>query len=206
MMMDSGTLLIISAPSGGGKGTLIKRLLLMRPNVGYSISFTTRTPRPGEVHGRDYFFVTRADFENLVATGGFIEWAEVHGNFYGTARAQVEAEIAAGHDIILEIDVQGAAQVRRLGLDAVSIFIMPPSYEVLAQRLAGRNTESAAQVALRLANAHREVLEYQHFDYVIINDEVERASAQLAAIVDAENARRTRQIQVLAQVLATFAA
>ena len=205
-MMDSGTLLIISAPSGGGKGTLIKRLLSMRPNVGYSISFTTRAPRPGEVHGREYFFVTRADFENLVATGGFIEWAEVHGNFYGTGRAQVEAEIAAGHDIILEIDVQGAAQVRRLGLDAVSIFIMPPSYAVLAQRLAGRNTESAAQVALRLANAHREVLEYQHFAYVIINDEVERASAQLAAIVDAENARRTRQIQVLAQVLATFAA
>ena len=205
-MMDSGTLLIISAPSGGGKGTLIKRLLSMRPNVGYSISFTTRAPRPGEVHGREYFFVTRADFENLVATGGFIEWAEVHGNFYGTGRAQVEAEIAAGHDIILEIDVQGAAQVRRLGLDAVSIFIMPPSYAVLAQRLAGRNTESAAQVALRLANAHREVLEYQHFAYVIINDEVERASAQLAAIVDAEHARRTRQIQVLAQVLATFAA
>lgn len=204
-MADTGTLLVISAPSGGGKGTLIKRLLSMLPQIGYSVSFTTRPPRPHEVHGRDYFFISRAEFDAMISAGGFLEWAEVHGNCYGTARAQVADEIAAGRDIILEIDVQGAANIQRLGVAAVSIFILPPSYTVLEKRLAGRATETPAQVALRMANARREVLEYHHFDYVIVNDDLDRASRQLAAIVIAENTRRERQTRTIGTILATFA-
>jgi guanylate kinase len=205
-MIERGTLFVISAPSGGGKGTLIRRVLSEVAHLGYSVSFTTRLPRPGEVHGQDYFFVERAEFEKMVAAGGFIEWAEVHGRLYGTARAQVERELAAGQDIIVEIDVQGAAQMRGLAVDAVSIFILPPSFAVLRQRLTSRGTEDAAQLALRLRNAQREVLDYQHFDYVIVNDELEQATTRLAAVIIAERARRTRQTQTLTKILATFAA
>jgi guanylate kinase len=203
--MDRGTLFVISAPSGGGKGTLLRRVLSSVPQLGYSVSFTTRQPRPGEVDGQHYFFVSRAEFEKMAAAGGFIEWAEVHGNLYGTARAVVERELAAGRDVILEIDVQGAANVRRLGLEAVSVFILPPSFAALRERLTARGTENAAQLALRLRNARREVLEYQHFDYVVVNDELERAAAQLEAVIVGARARRVRQEQTIQNILATFA-
>ncbi len=199
-----GTLFVISAPSGGGKGTLLRRVLSSVPKLGYSVSFTTRQPRAGEVHGRDYFFVTRAEFEKMVAANGFIEWAEVHGNLYGTARAQVEKELADGDDVILEIDTQGAANIRQLGLAATSIFILPPSFDALRERLTARGTENAAQLALRLANARREVLDYQYFDYVIVNDEIERATAQLEAVINGERARRVRQQTMIDKILATF--
>jgi guanylate kinase len=204
--MDKGTLFIISAPSGGGKGTLIRRVLSSVPKLGYSVSFTTRQPRPGEQHGKDYFFVTRSEFEKMVADGGFLEWAEVHGNLYGTARAQVEKELADGDDVILEIDVQGAANVRRLGLEAASIFVLPPSFAALRDRLTARGTENAAQLALRLANARQEVLDYQYFDYVIVNDDLEQATARLTAAITGERARRTRQQVTIDNILATFAA
>ena len=199
-----GTLFIISAPSGSGKGTLLRRLLSSVTKLGYSVSFTTRQPRPGEVHGRDYFFVERAEFEKLVGENGFIEWAEVHGNLYGTAREQVEKALADGFDVILEIDVQGAANVRQLGLEATSIFILPPSFAVLRERLTERGTESAEQLALRLANARREVLDYEYFDYVVVNDDLARATGQLQAVIEAERARCNRQRETINKILATF--
>src|SRR5512144_921144 len=130
-----GILFVVSSPSGGGKGTLIRRLLEVTPDLSYSVSYTTRGPRNGEVNGREYFFVDYEAFEEMIASGDFLEWARVHGNYYGTARRQIMKETHAGRDIVLEVDVQGAASVRDLQLDSVSIFILPPSYEVLRQRL-----------------------------------------------------------------------
>lgn len=199
-----GILFIISSPSGGGKGTLIRRVLGVVPRLSYSVSYTTRVPRPGERHGVNYHFVSPEEFEEMRARGGFLEWARVHGNLYGTAWSAVERETAEGRDIVLEIDVQGATSVRRTMQDAVGIFILPPSYEVLRQRLAGRRTEDADALALRLRNARGEVEHYRDFDYVVLNDEADRAAAQLAAIVHAERARRARQEQLVRRVLATF--
>ena len=200
-----GILFVISSPSGGGKGTLIRRLLDTVPGVSYSVSWTTRGPRPGETDGVNYHFVTVEEFERMRASGGFLEWAVVHGHLYGTARSVVEQELSEGHDIVLEIDVQGAANVRAAFDSVVSIFILPPSFEVLRERLRARMTERPEEFELRLANARGEVEQYRHFDYVILNDEVERAAAQLSGIVLAERARRGRQEWVARRVLATFA-
>lgn len=199
-----GTLFVVSSPSGGGKGTLIKHVLKTVPGIGYSVSWATRAPRPGEVEGVNYHFVSVAEFEAMRERSGFLEWAVVHGNFYGTARDVVEREMASGRDVILEIDVQGAAAVRRLMTNVVGIFILPPSFEVLKQRLTARRTETDAAFALRLRNARGEVEHYREFDYVIINDVRERASAQLASIIYAERARRERQEWVANRVVATF--
>jgi guanylate kinase len=176
------------------------------PGVSYSVSFTTRAPRAGEVDGVDYFFVSPAQFEELVAADEFLEWARVHGNLYGTSREQVLSEIAQRHDIILEVDVQGAASVRKLTADIVSIFIVPPSFEVLRDRLVARGTDSPVELELRLRNAPIELRQYLAFDYVIVNDDVERASAQLAAIIYAERARRKRQEQEVKTVAESFPA
>jgi len=167
-----GTLFVVSSPSGGGKGTLIRRVLDTVPNLSYSVSYTTRTPRNGEVHGREYFFVNRETFEAMVRANEFLEWALVHGNLYGTARQQVALETAAGTDIVLEVDVQGAASIRNLTMDTVSVFILPPSYEILRRRLVARGTDSPEQLALRMKNAPEELRQYSSFDYVIINDDV----------------------------------
>jgi len=199
-------LFVVSSPSGGGKGTLIQRMLSLVPDLGYSVSYTTRAPRDGEVHGREYFFVTREEFEEMVAAEEFLEFACVHGNLYGTTLKQVLQETCAGRDIVLEVDVQGAASIRRLRLDSVSVFILPPSYEILRQRLIARGTDSPEELRLRLRNAPEELKEYSKFDYVIINDDVERAGAQLAAIVLAEQARCKRQESVVDDVLNDFRA
>jgi guanylate kinase len=199
-----GVLIVVSSPSGGGKGTLIRRVLKEVPNLGYSVSFTTRTPRTGEINGRDYFFISIEEFENRIRSERFLEWARVHGNFYGTAHEQVERELSEGHDIILEIDVQGAASVRQLVPDAVSVFILPPTYEVLRERLTARGSERPDDLALRLRNARVEVEHYREFDYVIVNDEVAPAAAQLAAIVYAERARRARQEHIARRIINTF--
>jgi guanylate kinase len=199
-----GVLYVVSAPSGGGKGTLIRRVLEVVPDLSYSVSYTTRAPRNGEVDGREYFFVNRQRFEEMIDEGAFLEWANVHGNLYGTAESQVIRETKAGVDIVLEVDVQGAASVRKLGLDSVSIFILPPSLETLRQRLIARGTDSPAQLAVRLSNAPAELEQYESFDYVIFNDEIERASAQLASIVSAERARRTRQEALVRDVIDKF--
>lgn len=199
-----GMLVVVSSPSGGGKGTLIRRVLNSVPELGYSVSFTTRSPRAGEVHGRHYFFVSPAEFEAMAVAGEFLEWAYVHGHRYGTSRAQVARELAQGRDLILEIDVQGAANILHLGIDAVSVFILPPSFEVLRARLTARGSENPEALALRLRNSRGEVERYREFEYVVINDDAERAAAQLAAIIYAERARLKRQQQAAQEVLATF--
>jgi guanylate kinase len=168
------------------------------------VSYTTRAPRLKEVDGREYFFISRETFEDMVAAGEFLEWACVHGNLYGTAKNQILAETAAGSDIILEVDVQGAASVRRLLMDSVSIFILPPSYEVLRERLIARGTDSPEELAVRLRNAPEELRQYSAFDYVIINDEVERAVNQLASIIYAERARCMRQEGLVREVIENF--
>lgn len=199
-----GTLFVVSSPSGGGKGTIIRHVLEVVPNLSYSVSFTTRAPRPGEVNGREYFFTSRDVFQEMVAAGEFLESACVHGNFYGTAKRQVAEETAAGIDIVLEVDVQGAASVRQLPLDTVSIFILPPSYRVLRERLIARGTDTAEELEVRLRNAPEELRQYSSFDYVIINDEVERAAGQLASIIYAERARCARQEKLVREVIEKF--
>jgi guanylate kinase len=199
-----GTLFVVSSPSGGGKGTIIEHVLECVENLSYSVSYTTRAPRLKEVDGREYFFISRETFEDMVAAGEFLEWACVHGNLYGTAKNQILAETAAGSDIILEVDVQGAASVRRLLMDSVSIFILPPSYEVLRERLLARGTDSPEELAVRLRNAPEELRQYSAFDYVIINDEVERAVNQLASIIYAERARCMRQEGLVREVIENF--
>jgi guanylate kinase len=204
--VSRGILFVVSSPSGGGKGTLIHRVLNGVSGLGYSVSYTTRAPRNGEVDGVDYFFVSPEKFEELVAADEFLEWARVHGNLYGTSRAQVVREIGERHDIILEVDVQGAASVRKLLGDSVSIFIVPPSFDVLRQRLVARGTDSPVELELRLRNAPVELRQYVTFDYVIVNDDLERAGAQLASIVHAERARRKRQEQEVRRIAETFPA
>ncbi|HKP47231.1 MAG TPA: guanylate kinase, partial [Pyrinomonadaceae bacterium] len=174
------------------------------PNLSYSVSFTTRAPRSGEVDGREYFFVDTQRFEQMIAAGAFLEWAHVHGKLYGTARKQVASEIAAGRDIVLEVDVQGAASVRNLMADSVSVFILPPSFEVLKTRLTARGTDSPEELDLRLRNAPVELRDYSAFQYVIINDDAERAANQLAAIVFAERARLLRQQQKIQSLVEAF--
>lgn len=199
-----GTLFVVSSPSGGGKGTIIRHVLDVVENLSYSVSYTTRAPRQGEVNGREYFFINRETFDEMVAAGDFLEWACVHGNFYGTSKKQILEETACGADIILEVDVQGAASVRKLLMDSVSIFILPPSYEVLRQRLIARGTDSPGELEVRLRNAPEELKQYSAFDYVIINDEIERAAGQLASIIDAERARCMRQESLVQATIENF--
>lgn len=205
-----GILFVISSPSGGGKGTLIKRLRESVPGVGYSVSWTTRKPRPGEVDGVNYRFVTADEFTGKIQSQGFLEWALVHGHHYGTARDAVEREMAAGRDVILEIDVQGARAMRaqtawnKWRTSVVSIFILPPSFGVLRARLTARMTERPEELEVRLANAWGEIKQHKYFRYIVVNDEVERAAEELASVVRAERARRERRQAYARRVLATF--
>jgi guanylate kinase len=199
-----GTLFVVSSPSGGGKGTIIRHVLDVVENLSYSVSYTTRAPRLNEVDGREYFFIGRETFEEMVAAGEFLEWACVHGNLYGTSKQQIIEQTDAGADIILEVDVQGAASVRQLLMDSVSVFILPPSYEVLRQRLITRGTDSPQELEVRLRNAPEELKQYSAFDYVIINDEINRAAGQLASIIYAERARCMRQEPLVREVIEKF--
>ena len=199
-----GNLIIISSPSGGGKGTLIKRILQTVANIGYSISFTTREMRVGETNGKDYFFVSRDEFQSLIENGALLEFAEVHDNFYGTSIEQVKTQIETGHDVILEIDVQGAQNVLAKFPEAVSIFILPPSYQVLKARLTARATENVDHLELRLKNSFGEVSLYEKFQYIIINDDIEIAEFDLETIILAERLRRDRQESVIQSILSSF--
>lgn len=179
-----GQLFIISAPSGAGKTTILKRVMADLPGLAFSVSHTTRAARPGEVNGRDYHFVDRATFEGLRATGDFLEWAEVHTNFYGTSRSAVADQLAAGLDVILDIDVQGARQVQDIPeLAAISLFILPPSLAELERRLSGRGTDSAEVIQLRLENALKEISESGGYDHHIINDKLEEAVEMVKAVI-----------------------
>jgi len=190
-----GTLYIVSAPSGAGKTSLVAALLKADPDVRLSVSHTTRTPRPGEVDGREYNFVSLAEFERMERAGEFLESALVFGNRYGTSMTWLSARIAEGRDILLEIDWQGAAQVRKLKPETVTIFILPPSLEVLEQRLRGRGTDAAEVIARRLAAAREEMAHVVDFDYVIINEGFERAVQDLTGIVRAERLKRAHQFE-----------
>ncbi|PKL76874.1 MAG: guanylate kinase [Candidatus Melainabacteria bacterium HGW-Melainabacteria-1] len=185
-----GSLLVISGPSGVGKGTLVKAVLPLFHNLTVSVSMTTRKPRPGEVHGHNYFFVSPEEFQTLVREGAFLEHAVYNGHAYGTPRAFVHEQMRAGHDVILEIDVQGASQVRANSQRrTVQIFILPPGQAELKQRLEMRQTESAEVIAQRLAQVAKEVAELPSYDYYIINDQLDRARDDLAAIIRAERLR-----------------
>ncbi|MDX6443811.1 MAG: guanylate kinase [Blastocatellia bacterium] len=199
-------LIVVSSPSGGGKGTLIDRVRQIVPGVSYSVSYTTRAPRATEQDAREYFFVSTAVFEEMIVRGEFLEWAHVYGYLYGTSQGQVECERAAGHDIILEIDVQGAASIRKRIDDVVSIFILPPSFELLRERLLARGTDSPAELEKRLRGAPAEVKQHESFQYVILNDDINRASQQLAAVIYSERARRERQEVRLKETFADFGA
>ncbi len=193
-MAGKGLLLVVSAPSGAGKTTLC-HLLIQRLGFRFSVSHTTRSPRPGEVHGRDYYFVSRHEFEDLIRQGAFLEWAEVHGHLYGTSKSEVERALSGEEDLLLDIDVQGASQVRRkLRERAVFVFVAPPSMEELERRLRHRGTESEEVLRRRLARAREEMQFAPWFDYVVINQEIEQAFADLAAIVRAEKCRPQRAL------------
>lgn len=199
-----GNLIIISSPSGGGKGTLIKEILKSTPDIGYSVSYTTRTAREGEENGRDYVFVSYQEFSDLIKQDEFLEYAEVHGNFYGTSKTRVDLEIENGRDVILEIDVQGADNIIKNFPDAVSIFILPPSFEVLKARLTARATETNENLTLRLKNSFGEVQKYKEFQYIVVNDEKQKATDDLRNIILAERLKRVRQSGAIQGILDSF--
>lgn len=188
-----GTLIIITAPSGAGKTTLVSALLERDPKVRLSISYTTRAPRPGEQDGREYHFVDLPTFRSLRDRGEFLEWAEVHGNYYATSKVWIREQTAAGHDIVLEIDWQGAQQVRKTFTDSVGVFVLPPSFEALEARLRGRGTDSDEVIARRLLGARSEMRHVSEFDYVILNNELSDAIDDLAAVVRASRLRYRKQ-------------
>lgn len=191
--MNKGRLFVISAPSGTGKTTILKSVMGDIPGLAFSISHTTRSPRPGEKNGVDYHFVTRVDFENMIAKGLFLEHAEVHENLYGTSRLAVEQQLAEGVDVILDIDVQGADIVRTVvALDATYLFISPPSLSELEERLVGRGTETEERITLRLNNAKTEMNAALKYEYLIINDKLEEAIELFSAVVLAERAKAHR--------------
>ena len=195
MTDDDFVLLIVSSPSGAGKTTLCNMLRAEMTDLRFSVSHTTRRPRPGEVDGREYHFVPDDLFDRMVADGVFLEWAQVHGHHYGTSRSEIERARAECRGIIFDIDFQGARQIRARLPDAVTVFILPPTLEELERRLRGRGTEDEATVQRRLANAKREIAHYGLFDYVVCNDQLDRAYERLKSIVAAERCRRQRHAE-----------
>jgi guanylate kinase len=190
----AGNLFIVSAPSGAGKSSLVNALLEADPGIRLSVSYTTRAPRPGEVDGVHYHFVSVATFRDMLGNGDFLESAEVYGNYYGTSQPWIEDQMRAGHDILLEIDWQGAAQVRKLFPDAVGLFILPPSLAELRRRLEGRNQDSAEVIARRVAAAQEDISHAYSFDYLVVNDDFATALADLQAIV------RTQRLHIRNQM------
>ena len=200
----TGHLYIVAAPSGAGKTTLVRLLLEKDPEIKVSISSTTRLPRAGESDGREYNFVGVHDFLDMVSQGDFLEWAEVHGNYYGTSKRWIAKEMEAGRDVLLEIDWQGAQQVRKVFPSAIGIFILPPSLGELKSRLSGRGTDSAETIARRIAAARDEMRHVDEFDYVIINDDLQQALDNLRSIVSASRLQYTTQRQRYSSLFATL--
>jgi guanylate kinase len=193
----------MSAPSGGGKTTITKRLLANRADLGYSVSCTTRSPRPGEVDGRDYYFLTKDEFIRRRLTGEFAESADVHGNLYGTLRSEIVRVFETGRHVIMDIDVQGARQFREAFPQSVTVFVLPPSAEVLLDRLRNRKTESPQQLAARLDSALQELRAVEEYEYVVVNDNLEQAVQRVASIIDATVVNRKR-VSGLRQQVATL--
>lgn len=201
-----GLLFVVSAPSGTGKTTVVERLVQVTPDLALSRSYTSRAVRPGEVDGIDYNFITRTRFEGMVQAGAFLEWADVFGNLYGTGAEDAERELAAGRDLVLVIDVQGARQVRGRCAGTVGVFVMPPSFEILEQRLRGRSKDSEEAMQRRLQTARDEVAAFVEYDYVVVNDELEACVERLRAIVTAERARLRCMRGTAERIVHTFAA
>ena len=191
--MNKGNLYVVTAPSGAGKTTLVLALLAAEPQVQLSVSYTTRAPREGEADGRDYHFVSRDKFMEMVNHGDFLEHAEVHGNLYGTSQSWITDAISSGRDILLEIDWQGAQQVRKIFPDAIGIFILPPSAAVLEQRLRNRGKDSEEAIRQRLINAREEISHVDEFDYAIVNEHIDLAVRDIVGIVRAERCRLAKQ-------------
>jgi guanylate kinase len=199
-----GRLFIVSAPSGAGKTTLVERLVEQVPGLHMSRSYTSRAARPGETDGVDYNFVSRERFEEMISAGEFLEWADVFGNLYGTRADDTEALLDGGNDVVLVIDVQGARQVRATGRDMSTIFVMPPSQDILERRLRGRSKDSEEAIQRRLAVARDEVAAFAEYDYIVLNDELTAAVDRLRSIVLAERSRRARMRDVAVGISKTF--
>jgi guanylate kinase len=199
-----GNLFVVVAPSGAGKTSLVAALLERERNLHLSISCTTRAPRPGEEDGREYRFVDRARFEAMIVAGEFLEYADVYGHYYGTSRAWIQERLAGDHDVLLEIDWQGARQVRGLFPAMVGIFILPPSLAELDRRLRGRGKDSAENIARRMASAREEISHVLEFEYIIVNDRFEEALSELSCVVRASRISRAQQAERLAKLIAEF--
>ena len=199
-----GSILVISAPSGSGKSTLIKRLMAAVPGLRFSVSYTTRAPRAGERQGRDYFFVSRKVFKGMIARREFVEWADVYGHLYGTAGKQLRMAQDSGRDILLDIDVQGHAQVRKRLPEAISVFILPPSFPELERRLRDRHSDAPEEIERRLHTAHKEIAHWREYDYLVVNDRLDDAAQALRAIVRAARFRRPNQAARARKILESF--
>lgn len=195
--MSKGTLLVLSGSSGVGKSTVIARVMAQRPNLYFSVSFTTRPPREGEKDGVNYYFVTREEFQQRIDRGEFLEYAEYVGNLYGTSMAVIREKLEEGMDVLLDIEVQGAAKVRQRMPEAVSLFIVPPSFEELSRRLHDRGTDSEEKIQQRLETARREAKEIVNYDYIVVNDAVEHAAEEILAVLTAESCRKEKRLHVL---------
>ena len=199
-----GLLYIVSAPSGAGKTTLVEHLVQILPNLRMSRSYTSRAARIGERDGADYHFVTRESFTQMIEQRAFLEWADVFGNYYGTSAADTERILASGQDVVLVIDVQGAQQVKAHGVDHTSIFVLPPSFEVLERRLRGRSKDTEEQMQRRLATARSEASSYKDYDYVVVNDRLEPTVVRLQEIIAAERSRTHRMRGVAEEIIKSF--
>jgi len=199
-----GSIFVISAPSGAGKSTLIQRLMAASPDLRFSVSYTTRAPRAHEKHGRDYFFVSPGIFRRMVRADKFVEWAEVHGHLYGTAEKPLAQAQRIGRDILLDIDVQGHQQVRRRLPEAVSVFILPPSFEELARRLRARHSDAPAEIERRLQGAREEIGHWAEYDYLVVNDRLRDATRALLAIVHASRFRHACQSARVKKIMGKF--
>jgi guanylate kinase len=191
-------IVVISGPSGAGKSSFVGALLERTPELTYSVSATTRARRAHEVDGRDYFYLSREEFRRRADAGEFVEWAEVHGELYGTLRSQTDRTLAAGRNVLLDVDVQGGRAVRRAYADSVLIFVLPPSLADLEERLRGRGTDSEERIRLRLENARREIAIAHEYDYAVVNDDLEAATRKVIAIVEAETCRTSRRLDAQA--------
>lgn len=204
MIQHRGNVFVVSAPSGAGKSTLTQRLVATDLNLSFSISFTTRKPRPGEVDGQDYFFIDDLRFDDMVRADGFVEWVEVYGHRYGTGRAWLEGQLATGKDVLLDIETTGALNLRRAIPDARMIFILPPSAQALEQRLRSRGKDSDEQIRIRLMHARHELELYHAYDFLVLNEDLEIAYRQFESIILATRASRERMTAVAQRILEEF--